>query len=88
MLGLLVHKCINGTAPNYLGDMFTPMRDIHAYHTRNDILQVPVYHSNFMKRSFAYCGTVLWNSFPPRLRDTYSINVFKGLLRAHINSHF
>ena len=38
---------------------------------------------NFGKRSFYYCGTVLWNSFPLRAVEAARLSAFKYL---HFNS--
>ena len=88
MLGVLVYKCFNGMAPNYLSDLFTRMNDIHEHHSRNGLLQVPLCQSNSIKRSFTYTGTILWNSLPPSLKDTCSVNVFKIMLRDHTSTYF
>ena len=34
-------------------------------------------NSNFMKRTFHYSGTILWNSLPPNLKLIQNIDLFK-----------
>jgi hypothetical protein len=34
-------------------------------------------HINFMKRTFHYSGTILWNSLPPNLKLIQDIDLFK-----------
>jgi hypothetical protein len=43
----------------------------------NDNLFVPRPNSNFMKRTFHYSGTILWNSLPPNLKLIQDIDLFK-----------
>jgi hypothetical protein len=40
-------------------------------------LFVPRPNSNFMKRTFHYSGTILWNSLPPNLKLIQDIDLFK-----------
>jgi hypothetical protein len=35
------------------------------------------FNSNFMKRTFHYSGTILWNSLPPNLKLIQDIDLFK-----------
>jgi hypothetical protein len=43
----------------------------------NDNLFVPRPNSNFMKRTFHYSGTILWNSLPHNLKLIQDIDLFK-----------
>ena len=52
-----MYKCINNSAPDYLCNLFDMGN-----------LFVPRLNSNFMKRTFHYSGTILWNSLPPNFK--------------------
>ena len=62
----MVYKSLNGLAPNYLRSKFTYRSNVSSYSLRgtNDNLTIPLPHTNFMKNSFSYSGSVLWNSLP------------------------
>ena len=49
------------------------------YNVRNsvNILQVPKPRTNYMKSSFGYSGTVLWNGLSSELREPLSLASFK-----------
>ena len=43
-------------------------------------LVVPFPRTNYMKDSFSYRGSTLWNSLPCNIRESGSLNQFKRLL--------
>ena len=87
---LLVFKCINNIAPNYLKDMLK-LREQRRRSSRLDDdyfrLKVPP-RPNFSRSegAFSYIGPKLWNDLPKSLRSLNSIEVFKKSLKAHFFS--
>ena len=67
---VLMYKCINNSAPDYLCNLFDMNTNSNVYSLRSSAkgnLFVPRPNSNFMKRTFHYSGAILWNSLPPNL---------------------
>ena len=85
---LLVFKCINNVAPNYLKDLIN-LREIRRRSSRLDddffILKVPA-RPNFSRceGAFSYVGPKLWNELPIQLRSLNSVNVFKKSLKSYL----
>lgn len=77
---VLMYKCINNSAPDYLCNLFDMNTNSNVYSLRSSAkgnLFVPRPNSNFMKRTFHYSGTILWNSLPPNLKLIQDIDLFK-----------
>jgi hypothetical protein len=80
--GILVYKCLYGSAPHYLLDKLTPAVDLHEHNIRNKfLLQIPPSRTNAMKRSFASRGSALWNKLPKVCHSAVNIHQFKNNLR-------
>ena len=75
-----MYKCINNPAPDYLCNLFDMNTNSNVYSLRSSAkgnLFVPKPNSNFMKQTFHYSGTILWNSLPPYLKLIQDIDLFK-----------
>ena len=77
---ILMYKVCNGCAPQYLQQLFPPR--YCEYNLRNSLNKVcvPKPRTDYLKRSFTYSGTCLWNSLPEQLRSTPSLISFKVAL--------
>ena len=75
----MVYKSLNGLVPTYLQSIFTDRSIITQYELRDTVgkLAVPLPRTNYLKNSFSYQGAVLWNSLPPDLRQTQTLNGFR-----------
>ena len=84
---LLVFKCINNVAPNYLKDLIS-LREIRRRSSRLDddffMLKVPP-RPNFSRSegAFSYIGPKLWNELPIQLRSLNSVEIFKKSLKSY-----
>ena len=84
---LLVFKCINNIAPNYLKDLLS-LRETRRRSSRLDddffLLRVPS-RPNFSRSegAFSFIGPKLWNGLPRELRSLSSVDVFKKSLKCH-----
>ena len=73
-------KCLNNCAPEYLCNLFTKCTNASNYSLRsskNGNLFVPRPNTNFMKKTFSYSGTILWNALPMHLKNIKNADSFK-----------
>ena len=62
---------------------------IHDHQTRNrDSFMIPRYRRTITQRSFLYQAIKFWNSLPPQLRDSPSLNIFKNNLHSYLISSY
>jgi hypothetical protein len=79
---VMVYKCLNGLAPDYLVDTFIKRSDIHDRSTRNhDLLDIPLYRTAAGQRTFNYRDAKIWNVLDDKLKNITSITIFKKELR-------
>ena len=89
-LGLLVYKCLHGTAPAYLTEMLVQKSTVPALSrlrstARGDLLVPRTKTKTIGPRSFATSGPALWNNLPDDLRDpSLSLTVFKQRLKSYL----
>jgi hypothetical protein len=82
-IGLLVFKCLSGTAPVYLSELLTVKctRRVLRSSTSTEeapLLVVPVHkNKTHLDRSFSFSGPTVWNSLPPDVRACDNIDLFK-----------
>ena len=84
---LLVYKCLNSLAPDYLADCLTYIdlrRELHSSDP-GELLHIPA--TNLDKigdRAFSVCGPRLWNNSPEATRAAPTIDSFKKRLKTHL----
>jgi hypothetical protein len=67
---VMVYKCLNGLAPDYLVDKFIKRSDIHDRSTRNhDLLDISLYRTATGQRTFNYRGAKIWNDLDDKLKN-------------------
>ena len=89
---LMVFKALNGLAPSYLADMFSPVevsvrgRTLRSAVCRAVRLMQPrrQIRTNFGDRAFRFAGPMEWNRLPPGVRVSESVGIFKGALKRHL----
>ena len=60
---VLMFKCMNNLAPEYLSKLFKQTWDIHSYHTRNhDLLHIPRCRTVTAQDYFVYRAVKIWNN--------------------------
>ena len=67
----------------YLRELFVNRCDITKYSLGANKHSLSLICINILKNSFSYSGAVLWNSFPPDLRQTESLNDFRHQLSSY-----
>ena len=90
----LVFSSVSGNAPHYLSELipsYTPARSLRS--SSQSRLSIPGYHENTSKkrfgaRSFKCAAPLLWNSLPPELKSSPSVESFRRCLKTHLFTQF
>ncbi len=86
-----MYKSINGVAPVYMSEMFIYVHEIHSRDTRtaahSDISLPSEKHKDIYIKSFVYSDAKIWNDIPTDIRNSVSLESFKGayLRRKYFN---
>ena len=83
-MALLMCKTLQNKTPNYLRNMFSFANTGSSYdkRQRERKLALPKPRIDYLKKSFQYGGSRLWNSLPYDLRDlNISTKFFKAKLK-------
>lgn len=88
-LCVLTHRCLHGTAPDYLAEVLHRTTDIDARRrlrsADSSLLLVPTTRrSTLGDRAFSVAGPRAWNGLPRELRETESLTVFRRKLKTHL----
>ena len=65
-----MYKCINNLAPAYLCNLFAPRTPNYYFRNAKKKLMLPKPRTDYLKRSFSYSGTLLWNNLPEEIRTS------------------
>ena len=90
LTGVLMYKCIDGTAPNYLADRLVYASQVHDHGTRQvsaNALHVPHAHTQYFQRSLTVAGPSLWNNLPDNVRQAQSVPAFKYRYKNYIKTN-
>ena len=88
-ISILMYKCLNNMAPNYLSEMFIYLDQHQQYVTRNvsdALLLKPKCNSTAFQRSFQYTGAQVWNKIPLSVKQSNSLNIFKRKIKSSITN--
>ena len=69
---ILMFKCMNGLAPDYLTSKFTVCSDLYSHSLRSTTfghLHIPRSKSKYFKMTFQYSGLIIWNNLPNGIKD-------------------
>ena len=81
---LLMYKCMNNFAPDYLTCLFKKRSSIHQHNTRNSKnLDIPKCRTAKAQNSFSYRGVSIWNSLPWEILNSPSVFIFKIKLKSY-----
>ena len=84
---LLVYKCENGLAPEYLSSLLVPyVQERYGLRSNDlDLLSVPSADlKSYGHRAFSFGAVVEWNKLPLDLRQSPSVAVFKSRLKTYL----
>ena len=88
---VLLLKCINGLAPQYLTSLIRFKTFLSSLRICNDktLLHEPKQdQQNYKNRRFEVCGPRVWNSLPRTLREIQSLGSFKTKLKTYFFEMF
>ncbi len=79
---ILVHKSINGTAPEYIRQMFKFVMNVsqrNTWYVDNFKLYLPSgYHLKVFTDTFKYAACAAWNKLPVQVQEVNSIAAFRA----------
>ena len=92
-ISLFVYECVNGLFPAYFADFFNLLSNKHMFMTRqstkgNLFLERRNNTDQYGIRSIQFSGVKLWNSIPPNIRASKSLNTFRNELKKYYISFY
>jgi len=75
-----MYKTLSGTSPNNLKIPFTFTSDIHSRTLRSSHetqLYIPKQRIEFLRNTFVFSGSSIWNSIPDYISNSSNRNLFK-----------
>ena len=89
-LGVTVHRCLQGKAPQYLVNCCHPTSDVASRQqlrssSRHHLVVPRHRHSTLGHRALSIAGPMAWNALPNNLRDpSLSADNFRKTLKTHL----
>jgi len=88
-MAVLVYQCVHGPAPAYLADALQPVAGLprrqRLCSSSTSALAVPLTHlSTISDRAFPVAAAKTWNSLPPEVTSSKSMQIFKTKLKTHL----
>ena len=85
-VAILVFKCLNGLAPNYLSSMISFYSPSRTLRSSNAFLLTPstLNYKRLGDRAFSVYAPRLWNKLPINLRTLKNLNTFKTKLKTYL----
>ena len=68
-----MNKCINNLPPAYLCNLFAPRTPNYYFRNVKKKLILSKPRTDYLKHSFSYSGTLLWNNLPEEIRTSNSL---------------
>ena len=85
--GVMVYKCLNGLAPEYLSELLHKRRRKKtSLRMDNDDLLLEQVHTRYKtsERAFRVSGPRFWNSLPRKIRAAETLEIFKKDLKTYL----
>jgi len=88
-LCVLVHRCLNGAAPQYLSELIQPLSDVDSRRrlrsaSTAEVLLPAMRRSTIADRANAFAGPRAWINLPVDLRLSGTFSTFKTHLKSHL----
>ena len=83
----MMYKLLNNMGPVSLTNLFTYKGNMTNYNLRNisSTLCLPQPRTNYLKKTFMYDGSFLWNSIPKDIKESKSLSSFRKKIAAYID---
>ena len=82
---IFMYLCYNRQLPESLLKYFQLNRNIHSYGTRNaSNFHLPKVRTQLYQKSLFYQGPIAWNSLPPTIQKSNSVNILKSSFRKYL----
>ena len=85
-IAILIFKASNSLVPHYISNLLT-FSNNKSYKLRSIDRKDLIHHkarTNYLKQSFSYNSTLVWNTLPLDLRNISNIHSFKNQLKKHL----
>ena len=79
---LMTYKCLNNIAPVNLASLLKPNRQ------NPSLLEIPIFKTNYGRRSFEYIAPCLWNELPTKVTLCKTVENFKSKLKTFLYNDF
>ena len=88
-LCILVHRCLNGAAPQYLSELIQLLSDADSRRrlrtaSTAEVLVLATHRSTIGDHAFTVAGPYAWNNLPVDLRLSRTFAIFKTYLKSHL----
>ena len=86
-LGVFMFKAVNKLAPEEINNLFMKQYEIHSHGTRSveeGNLFLPQRNLSKGQEAISYTGAKFWNEIPAVVKETQSIDTFKGNLKKYL----
>ena len=80
---LIIFKIFKGLAPSYLSFLITP-KPVCKYNLRSSSDSTLLSYPTLGERAFLFAAPKLWNAVPRFIRESISVDTFKGKLKTHL----
>ena len=77
---VILHKCLRGQLPEYLGEFFNVLNVNYNLRGASTRLMLPSFNLEYMHKSSSYLSTKLWNGLPTRVRECPDLAAFRRAL--------
>ena len=87
LISVLMYKCYNNMAPNYMNDKVTRLEELGTRltrHTDEFTLTIPTTRIQQASRSFVTQGPTIWNRLPINVKEATSVDSFKRRYKKHV----
>ena len=79
---ILLFKCLSGTGPTYIGNLFKWWHTPYGLWGEDSNLELPNFNlAKFKRKALTYLSTKLWNSSPSQVSLSRDANDFKSKLQ-------
>ena len=80
---ILMYKIDKKLAPKYLIEIFTNINQIHDHDIRQSQCNLarPKPNTDFMKKTFGYRGSLVWNNLSVDVKSSETLNIFKNKIK-------